>query len=158
MSNSVHRFNHIYKELVPEPNNLVGLLAYAVYKQEKIDYIVRFMSDNNGKRPTPEDLKEFHRMSMGRCDQYRMVAEIHMETFQKEIHNDIIPELDKQYGEQLQSELKRMKPSKWTGVWQSAAGSILFTMGLGLLVVLILGVRYVVSVILQEATRMFMGQ
>lgn len=36
------KFNNIFQQLAEEPEDLIGLLAYGVYKREKIEYIIRF--------------------------------------------------------------------------------------------------------------------
>lgn len=55
-------YNHIYKKLVKGPNDVVGALAYALYKEEKIAYINQFTQEHQ-REPADEDLKAFHRMT-----------------------------------------------------------------------------------------------
>ena len=157
-SQDVHRFNYIYQELVNEPDDLVGLFAYSIYKQEKIEYIVKFMEENGGVRPTPEELKEFHRMSMGRCSQYRALAELNLNAVMQEVYTNTISELDIEYNKRLDHRLNELKPSFWKSAVQSAAGSVLFTIFLGFLVLIIIGTRYGLSGIIQEGTKMLTGQ
>lgn len=51
-------YNRIYELLVSGENDLVGQIAYAVYKQQKIDKIKRFI-ENNGRIPEKSDLASF---------------------------------------------------------------------------------------------------
>lgn len=146
----VARFNVIYQELVKKPDDLVGLLAYSMYKQEKIDYIASFTKDKEHP-PEPDELDEFHRMSMSRCPQYRTIAEHLMEDFQEEIFKGAIETLDGQYKKEM---LRRLSSSKWQGIWQSLAGSVLYTLIIGAIVVIILGVRYGISGVVTEAMKL----
>ncbi|MBM2883143.1 hypothetical protein JFK97_01955 [Chromobacterium phragmitis] len=58
------QFNEIFRQLVP-PNSsdFVGMVAYALYKKQKIEWIERFASEHEGRTPTQEDLQHFHRVS-----------------------------------------------------------------------------------------------
>ncbi len=48
------RFNAIYERLVKEPGDLVGMIAYALYKDSKRDWIRRF-EDEEKRRPNLEE-------------------------------------------------------------------------------------------------------
>ena len=53
-----HRYSTVYKLLVHGEDDLVGQIAYAVYKQQKIEKITRFTTQN--KRPlADEELASF---------------------------------------------------------------------------------------------------
>ncbi len=69
-------YNFIYKKLVKSPNDVVGALAYGLYKEEKIAYITEFRAAND-RDPVDADLLEFHRMTnvQQRIDAYRLQAE-----------------------------------------------------------------------------------
>ena len=148
------RFNYIYSELVKKPGDLVGLLAYSIYKQEKIDYITSF-TEERGSPPEPHELDEFHRMSMSRCPQYRVIAEQLMEEFQAEIFKGAVEVLDTQYKNEM---LRKLTNAKWNGIWQSLAGSALYTLIIGAIVVIVLGIRYGVSGVLTEAMKVIGAQ
>ena len=42
--------------------DIVGLLAYGIYKQQKIEHIANFKTEN-GRGPTDEELASFHTFS-----------------------------------------------------------------------------------------------
>lgn len=48
--------HNTYEKLVNSETGLVGVVAYHLYKQDKIDWMVSFESEH-GKQPTPEELK-----------------------------------------------------------------------------------------------------
>lgn len=52
-------YNFIFKELVRDENDLVGLIAYGLYKQHKIEFIESFKSANPEQDPSDEDYKAF---------------------------------------------------------------------------------------------------
>lgn len=53
-------YNWIYEQLVQDENDLVGAIAYILYKQHKIEFIKR-VEDDCGMSPTSEQWQEFHR-------------------------------------------------------------------------------------------------
>lgn len=153
-----NRFNYIYSELVKTPDDLLGLFAYSIYKKEKIEYIKRFQEET-GKIPMAgEDLADFHRQSMARCDQYRCLAEQSMEKFQGAVFASAVQELDRQYSDKLEERVKSLKPSWFMGIAHSLIGSLLYTISLGAVVLIILSIRYGFSWIVTESTKMLTGQ
>ncbi|WP_256665212.1 hypothetical protein [Pseudomonas sp. SLFW] len=51
------RYNHIFNALVADEDDILGQLAYAAYKRQKIEFIQAF-KDKNGT--DPEDKVLFH--------------------------------------------------------------------------------------------------
>lgn len=52
-------YNWVYKELVKDPNDVVGAVAYALYKQDKIAFIEATVATHN-RQPTDDELRVFH--------------------------------------------------------------------------------------------------
>lgn len=79
-------YNHIYKKLVKGPNDVVGALAYALYKEEKIAYINQFTQEHQ-REPADEDLKAFHRMTNveQRIQSYQDQAEKLLQNFLEDV-------------------------------------------------------------------------
>lgn len=152
-----HRFNFIYAELVQEPDDLVGLLAYSIYKHEKIKYIERFKEDSD-RSPEPSELCDFHRQSMGRVGQYREMAETRMAAFQQGMFDEIILSMNAEYDQKLKDQLHCARTPWFNSVVQSALGSALFAVFIGILVIIILGIRYGISGIISEGMKMLGGQ
>jgi hypothetical protein len=50
----------IYERLTADPDDLVGVLAYIAYKQQKIEYCRSF----NGREPNREELESFHAIAV----------------------------------------------------------------------------------------------
>lgn len=55
-------YNWIYERLVQDENDLVGAIAYVLYKQQKIEFIEGVKKENDGD-PTAEQWVEFHRLT-----------------------------------------------------------------------------------------------
>lgn len=52
--------NAIYEKLTADPDDLIGALAYIIYKQQKVDFSRSFP----GRNPTKEELEGFHAIAM----------------------------------------------------------------------------------------------
>ena len=53
-----HSYSKVYKLLVNGEDDLVGQIAYAIYKQQKIEKITRFTTQNK-RPPSDEELSSF---------------------------------------------------------------------------------------------------
>lgn len=51
-------YNFIYEQLVKSEDDLVGLIAYAIYKKHKIEFITR-IKEKEGREPTDDECKTF---------------------------------------------------------------------------------------------------
>lgn len=54
------QFNFIFKELVNGDDDIVGLLAYSLYKKEKISWIQNFKKSHDKRDPNEEEISSFH--------------------------------------------------------------------------------------------------
>jgi len=52
------QYNYIYSKLVSSPEDVIGLLAYSIYKQHKIEFIEDFKK-KKGYAPTDADIEGF---------------------------------------------------------------------------------------------------
>ena len=76
-------YNYIYSQLVEDRADIIGHIAYALYKEDKIEYITKFKQENGNTELTEEDLKPFNTISstQSSLDKYRFVASCIMQTF-----------------------------------------------------------------------------
>lgn len=51
---------HIYDQLVTGPNDFIGALAYSLYKQTKVEWVVNLKAANGGLEPTAAESVMFH--------------------------------------------------------------------------------------------------
>ena len=71
-------FNYIYKKLVSDQNDIIGHIAYSIYKEDKVDHIKK--KKGEGIEVTDEVLKPFHEFSSSdsSIESYKMKAELVM--------------------------------------------------------------------------------
>lgn len=151
------KYNYIFEQLAGEPDDLVGLLAYGIYKREKIAFIKGYR-DKHGSGPSEEELSKFHDVSMNRLESYRQLAATSLEEFQNMLVETTLQELSDKYELRFRRELRKTRPSWKAAILQSFAGSVLFTFFIGVLVVILIGWRSGMNTIVREAVKLFTGQ
>lgn len=55
-------YNSIYEQLVKSEDDLIGLIAYAIYKKHKIEFITS-IKEKQGREPTTDECKIFFNAS-----------------------------------------------------------------------------------------------
>ncbi len=76
------KFNYIYTSLVQQERDLIGIIAYSLYKQDKINHI-KTIGDQHGREITDAEIDEFHRSSINprAIEGYRQKAKENLEIF-----------------------------------------------------------------------------
>jgi len=102
-------YNTIYKKLVSDENDFLGMVAYGVYKKSKIAYIEDL---GKGKKKVPEDidLKEFYRNSQSapQVEMYKVMAEQIIQKFVVQMAQDEVNEIEKEMT-QMKAQMEEMK-------------------------------------------------
>lgn len=90
------RFNKIFQRLVRDPDDLVGLVAYGIYKQEKRDWIIRHRNEYS-RRPSDDEVRSFnsHYSDMA-LERFRNEAESMMIDFAEVVVESRAPEIERQ--------------------------------------------------------------
>lgn len=129
------RYNHIYKSLVADETDILGKLAYSLYKRQKIEYIQAFKNEH-GADPDDADLTAFHKISNNpsQLDVYRNQAARLAEAFLENSLADEAKELEELYAAKAYNEARSFRQGFWVGVSQSVIGSACFILLLGFLV------------------------
>lgn len=72
-------YNNIYEKLTADPNDLVGALAYIIYKQQKVE----FCKNTAGGNPSRAEIEQFHAYASMETSlaAYRSQAEVMAQTF-----------------------------------------------------------------------------
>lgn len=65
-------YNCIYEKLVTEHNDLVGIVAYSLYKEKKIEFFKH--KKENGEDISEQTICDFHKTSIIHLDSYRNEA------------------------------------------------------------------------------------
>ena len=89
------KYSFIFSSLVENESDIVGHIAYALYKSDKVKYIQSF-KDNNSTDPTEEDLCAFHSVSSQEdsIKKYRIVASLILKDFLDETLDESIREIE----------------------------------------------------------------
>lgn len=102
-------YNWVYRKLVESENDLVGAIAYSLYKRHKIEYISQYQSETNNP-PTDEQLAEFHRISSSQTslDHYRHQADMLLSNLLHFATENIASEMQQQQKEVIHNELAQL--------------------------------------------------
>lgn len=127
--------NLIYNKLVEDENDILGIIAYALYKRQKIEFIANFTKKHQ-KAPAAEDYARFNEFSMGELQlkSYVNEAQTLAKNFLDSSLEEEAAELEKFYKDEAEWRIKRAKPSFWFGVWQGVVASFIFVIVVGTLV------------------------
>ncbi|HKS14027.1 MAG TPA: hypothetical protein VJS90_13425 [Pseudomonas sp.] len=128
-------YNYIYATLVQDEQDILGIIAYSLYKRQKIEYVQAFKT-RHGREPTDDDLAPFHDVSnsVTQLESYRNQASQLAQGFLDASVATQAAELDKYYSDRASAEIRSAKPGFWWGVAQSVVGSVFFVFLLGFLV------------------------
>ncbi len=129
-------FNFIYSRLVEDRNDIIGHIAYSIYKKDKIDFIEKKKSDNI---PITDDvLKCFHDNSSlnSSLESYKMKAEIVMNGFIENTINVAISEIEEGLKENnteiIKETIRPLTPSFWNSFklnfWAGLASAFAFAL------------------------------
>lgn len=129
-------YNYIYKTLVTGPGDMVGALAYALYKEEKIQFIAEFEKAHH-REPTDAELACFHQTSNlpARLASYQDRAQGLLEDFMDEVLATELIEQQRAIKDDAVVQAINRKHSFLRGVWQNLiAGAVttVFTLGVTL--------------------------
>lgn len=126
------QYNYIYKKLVNSEDDLIGLIAYGIYKKHKIEFIEQIQEENK-REPTDEECSSFFISSTTdsqiikyRNDASSLLSEV--------VANTTAEELDRYESEMLasyESSIKKCLPPWWHNVLWSVLASFVFA-GLGI--------------------------
>ncbi len=111
MSVAPERYNFIYRRLVTAPDDIVGIVAYARYKQQKIEWIAAFKELHDGRDPDDSELAPFH--STTNTDTalqgYRLQAKELLDEWTSKTLDQINEQMNAAYTDQLQEEVRNIE-------------------------------------------------
>lgn len=149
-------YNWIYRELVENEDDVVGAIAYSLYKRHKIEYIYQ-CEQETGAPPTSEQLAEFHRISSSQTslDHYRYQADMLLSNLLNFATENIASEMQRQQKEVIYNEIQRLldpiqaeiaKKKNWTQLALDAVVSVIGTIVVIILVGFLLkGYQWIAS-------------
>ncbi|MBI5539670.1 MAG: hypothetical protein HY951_06395 [Bacteroidia bacterium] len=130
-------YSKIYSKIVENDDDFVGVVAYALYKQNKIQFIENFKKDNN-RHPTDTELAGFHQSCYPAIKQYKAHATQKVQQYGTELTERQVTKIQQDYATALEGLLqgsvsseevveiiRKNKSSFWRGVMQSLIASFL---------------------------------
>ena len=120
-------FNHIYSKLVTDANDIIGNIAYSLYKQDKIEIIKKKQSD--GIVVNDKTLKSFHEFSAteSSIDAYKMKAELILQAFMDNALEEITTDIQKEAKEGQSQILQEIVDPLVSGFWRNFFSGLLST-------------------------------
>lgn len=130
-----------YSNLVEGENDLIGLIAYSLYKGDKMAYIRQYVREE-GKSPSETEMLAFCRTLAlpGQISSLRNKAAVLLEEMNEEVLKVTISELQDQFRDQLLEELKKPR-SFWRSVGENLVANVLAAALTVLVVVLVYGAQ-----------------
>ena len=126
------KYNFLYNKIVRDERDVVGHIAYALYKSSKIRHIEKYKEENNNREPTEEVLERFHSISCqdDQIERYKLQATAILQDF---LDNTLAETTQKIEAEnkakqlEILKQVNSIKPKGFMhGVWQGLAASGLF--------------------------------
>lgn len=128
-------YNFIYRQLVDDDNDILGIIAYALYKRQKIEFIENFKK-KHAQEPQEADFNSFNEFSSSplQLNTYINEAGTLAKNFLDSSLAEEAAELDRQYSQEARAKINAAKPNFWFGVWQGVVASFIFVILVGFLV------------------------
>lgn len=128
-------YNNIYSELVDDPDDILGIIAYSFYKQQKIEFIQAFR-ESHSRAPNNDELQTFFLTSNSPASlaSYRTKAEALSREFIDAVQGEHLQAVQEQSDKELTRRVKSLRPAFWAGVAQNVFASLLFVILLGVIV------------------------
>jgi hypothetical protein len=124
------QYNNIYSKLVSDETDIIGHIAYSLYKAEKVEYLDNLAREK--KEIAEEDLKQFHKISCldTTLDRYKLQASTILVDYLNEVLTSYKEDIKKDYIDNQRKHLGEvvdpLKPKFWNGVFQSIVGAFIF--------------------------------
>ncbi|MBB1149865.1 hypothetical protein H4K35_06910 [Myroides sp. NP-2] len=150
----MRNYNHIYKKLVNSDTDLIGHIAYSLYKRSKIDYIEK--NKENGQNLSDEDLKHFNEISSSESyiDGYKLKSNLILQSFINTILEEEIKtiknETVNQQTEILKDVVTTLVPKNMKTIFLGLISSFLFALVIAAIAFIMQFSNSTISVKIQE--------
>lgn len=123
------QFNFIYSKLVSANDDLVGLIAYGIYKKHKIEFIEKMKSDT-GHDPTEAECQAFYSTSTtdSQLKNYRIQAETMISETISSVAQEELTDFEQEMYKNYLSGIKSCIPSNWSSFGFSVLAGIVSTL------------------------------
>jgi hypothetical protein len=154
-------YNLVYEKLVNGENDVVGLVAYGIYKRKKVAFVSGHRNKHNSP-PSQLQFDAYHKFALLHLDEYKKAAESVLFLFGKEYYDELAKEAEDEIDQYIKQENIRLRKKYWcgfaSGMWQSACGSILFALVVGVLYFVLTGNNVGVNGVVDAAKKNMQDQ
>jgi len=125
--------HRMYSKIVDDENDIIGLVAYALYKQHKIEFFKKARIENNGDEPSEEAIRAFIQSSStdSQIKKYRAEAESILSdvviNVTREQINQAEREMLESYQTKIREAVKKETPGKGQTIFLNVVGTALFS-------------------------------
>lgn len=128
-------YNYIYSKLVEDENDIFGIIAYSIYKRQKIEHLNKFKVEH-GREATKTDLEPFKEFASSdtQLEFYQTQANHLVNSFIEFSISEYANNLESDFSNRVHQELAGVKNNFWTGVAQGVIASFLFVLLVGVIV------------------------
>jgi hypothetical protein len=135
--------NRAYEQLVSNDEDLIGLIAYALYKKDKRDFFLGWR-EQHGAQPSADHVKAFTAtvLTLGQQLRYRTAARDMIDAYAKTVSDAEKPLIEKSaVADRLEQAARRVEE---TGRWyrQIPAGIVAALVFSGIVVLAVIGLGY----------------
>ena len=129
-------YNYIYSKLVKDKNDILGIIAYSIYKRQKIEFLNKYKAEHDGEEAPREEAYAFKELSNSDTQlEFYKTQSVHLANeFLEEMLSETLEDAEKDFSSRVHRELVGIKHSFWSGVFQSLVGSVLFVLFAGIIV------------------------
>ena len=127
------QYNHIYSQIVEDDTDVIGHIAYALYKEQKIKFIEKKKDGDAEKHLSEEDWHHFNEVTCTdeNIQRYRLQATEILQNFVDDALKETIKQIEsdtkKNQADILSGIVEPLKPKGWWyGFLQSVAGALAF--------------------------------
>lgn len=126
-----NNYNAVYENLVKDENDLVGKLAYCIYKERKREFIVDHEQKNNGRTPSRNQIHTWVTSS----------AKPHLEMYKKEaveLVNDFVQLAVDKHRNEIELNVRRETRQLWPSVWHNILANFFWTIIIAFIIPIVL--------------------
>lgn len=144
------KYNFIYSKLVTAEDDIVGIIAYGIYKKHKIEFITK-IKDEHGREPSDEECRSFFAASTtaSQLGNYRHQAEAMLTDVVGNVANEELQRAEYEMLHNYKREISGCIPSNWKSFGFSIAAGIVSSF----LFALIAGLFYFMGETSDRSTR-----
>lgn len=115
------KFSYLFSQLVQDENDMIGHIAYSLYKSNKIEFIKQYKVEHEDKNPTEDDLDAYHKAVKTSIPALRIQAEQILSNFTQLTMDETVFEIESDIKNNQEKALKDiitpLIPPKPKGPW-----------------------------------------